>query len=169
MKPREHTAYIGLGSNLGPRAHTLRSALKELGAREGLRVVRVSSFIEREPVGGPHQGRFINAAAEVRTMLTPRQLLRMLQETEDRFGRERAVRWGPRTLDLDLLLYDEEVICEPDLEVPHPLMHARRFVLEPLCEIAPDARHPALGKRVRELLEALGSADAQPGTAGDES
>jgi len=154
VDPPEHTAYIGLGSNLGQRALTLRRAVKELGSREGIRVTRVSSFIETEPVGGPPQGRFINAAAELRTTLAPRQLFDVLKSVEDQFGRERGVRWGPRTLDLDLLLYEEEVMDEPDLQVPHPLMHLRRFVLEPLCEIAPDAHHPILCKSVRELLAA---------------
>jgi len=153
--PSEHTAYIGLGSNRRPREETLRQALAELARRKGITVVTVSSFVETEPVGGPPQGPFINAAAELRTALSPRELLNALQQVEDQFGRERAVRWGPRTLDLDLLLYEDLIIREPDLQVPHPLMHRRRFVLEPLCEIAPHARHPLLCKSVRELLDDL--------------
>lgn len=159
MSP-EQTAYIGLGSNLGPREETLRQGLAELARREEITVIRVSSFIETEPVGGPPQGPFINAAAELRTALSPRELLKVLQQVEDQFGRERSVRWGPRTLDLDLLLYEGSLINEPDLQVPHPLMHRRRFVLEPLCEIAPQARHPLRGKTVRELLTDLAAEEA---------
>ena len=150
-----HTAYIGLGSNQGPRQETSRRALEDLGARPGVRVERVSAFVETAPAGGPPQEPYLNAAAELSTTLEPAALLAVLQAVEEVFGRERTVRWGPRTLDLDLLLYDDRVIEGPDLTVPHPLMHRRRFVLEPLCEIAPDAVHPVLRATVRELLDGL--------------
>ena len=152
----EHTAYIGLGANLGPREQTLRAALDMLGRARGVRIVRASAFIETAPVGGPPgQPPYLNAAAELRTTLEPEALLRTLQRVEDAFGRTREVHWGPRTLDLDLLLYEQRVVGSPDLQVPHPRMHERRFVLEPLCQIAPDAVHPVLGKTVREMLAEL--------------
>jgi len=151
------TAYIGLGANLGRRRETLRAALDDLDRHEGVRVVRTSALLETEPVGGPPgQPPYLNAAAELRTTLEPHELLRLLQQIENAFGRTREVRWGPRTLDLDLLLYEGRVIDTPALQVPHPRMHERRFVLEPLCQIAPEAVHPVLGKTVRQLLEGLG-------------
>jgi 2-amino-4-hydroxy-6-hydroxymethyldihydropteridine diphosphokinase len=159
MAKRRHaaTAYVGLGANLGRREETLRAALAELGRRPGVRVVRASAFRETEPVGGPPgQPCYLNAAAELLTTLEPEELLTVLQQVEDAFGRTRQVRWGPRTLDLDLLLYEDRVIDTPALQVPHARMHERRFVLEPLCEVAPEAVHPVLGKTVRQMLEELG-------------
>jgi 2-amino-4-hydroxy-6-hydroxymethyldihydropteridine diphosphokinase len=148
-------AYIGLGSNLGDRDLNLRRAAEDLGGSPAVTVRALSSFLETEPVGGPPQGRFLNAAAEVGTSLSARGLLELILEIEDRHGRTRDVRWGPRTLDLDLLLYADLVCAEDDLTVPHSLMHERLFVLEPLCEIAPEAVHPVLHKTVRELRDEL--------------
>lgn len=116
----------------------------------------MSSWHETEPVGGPPQGPFLNGAALVRTDLEPRPLLRLLKTLERAAGREDAgPRWGPRPLDLDLLLFDDRVLDEPGLTVPHPRMTERRFVLEPAAEVAPELVHPATGRTVRELLEAL--------------
>ena len=129
-------AYVGLGANLGDRERTLRAAVDALSAEEGIEVVAVSTLRETEPVGGGDQPPFINGAAELETTLTARALLERLLAVEQRFGRVRVPgEHGPRTLDLDLLLYGEEEIDEPGLTVPHPRLHERRFVLEPLAEL----------------------------------
>jgi 2-amino-4-hydroxy-6-hydroxymethyldihydropteridine diphosphokinase len=149
------TAYIALGANLGDRRANLEAALGYLRDTPGMRVIKVSSFIENPAVGGPPDSPpFLNAAAEVETALRAGNLLHVLLHTESSMGRERRVKWEPRVIDLDLLLFGDEVIAEPNLQVPHPLMHERRFVLEPLVEIAPDCVHPILGKTMRELLNA---------------
>ncbi len=146
-------AYVGLGSNLGDREANLHGALGMLDAREEISVVKTSSFIETEPVGGPAgQGMFLNAAAAVDTTLSPRELLGACQDVERALGRERGVRWGPRTMDIDILLYSEDVVHEPDLEIPHRRMREREFVLAPLAEIAPDALHPVLEKTAGGML-----------------
>jgi 2-amino-4-hydroxy-6-hydroxymethyldihydropteridine diphosphokinase len=153
-------AYIGLGSNLGDRAAHLRAALDRLGTRGT--VEAVSPFLETDPVGYAEQPRFLNAAVRLRTTLPPDDLLRELLSIETALGRVRTVRWGPRTIDLDLLLYDDLVRDDPGLTIPHPRMHERRFVLEPLAAIAPDAVHPVLGHTVSQLLARLDSADGSP-------
>jgi 2-amino-4-hydroxy-6-hydroxymethyldihydropteridine diphosphokinase len=142
--------FVGLGSNLGDRELNLRRALVRL---EQLGSVRVSSFRETDPVGVTDQPKFLNAAAELATDLSPRELLERLLEIERELGRDRATerRWGPRVIDLDLLLFGEEAIDEPGLTVPHPRLADRRFVLEPLCELNEDLALPD-GTRVRDLL-----------------
>jgi len=144
--------FIGLGSNLGDRQATLREALTRLDAVDGIAVVAVSSFRETDPVGKVDQPRFVNAAAALETSLAPRELLDRLLEVERALGRDRTKeeRWGPRTLDLDLLLYGGETIDEPGLEVPHPRLAERAFVLEPLVELDPGLRLPD-GRALRDL------------------
>jgi len=139
-------AYVGLGANLGDRERTLRAAVDALAAEEGIEVVSVSTLRETEPVGVGEQPRFLNGAAELETTLTARELLDRLLALEQRFGRVRIPgEHGPRTLDLDLLLHGGEVIDEPGLTVPHPRLHERRFVLEPLAELAPGLVVPGRG------------------------
>jgi 2-amino-4-hydroxy-6-hydroxymethyldihydropteridine diphosphokinase len=144
-------AYIGLGSNLGDRRATLEAALARL------RPLRASTVIETEPWGLRDQPPFLNQVAEIETERAPRVLLASLQELEREFGRVRRERWGPRTLDLDLLLFGDRAVREPGLEVPHPRLAERRFVLEGLAELCPDRSVPGLGRTVRELLEAVGA------------
>jgi 2-amino-4-hydroxy-6-hydroxymethyldihydropteridine diphosphokinase len=148
-------AYLGLGANLGNPSLQLAEALQRLQAAEEVEVTRVSTFYRNPPLGPEDQPWYVNAAARVRTRLGPEELLRLLQQVETALGRVRAERWGPRRLDLDLLLYNGEVILAPDLVVPHPEMHRRAFVLAPLAEIAPQAWHPVLHKTAGDLLAAL--------------
>jgi len=151
------TAYIGLGSNVGDRAGYLQAALQELDRVSDLRVVGVSPVYETAPAGVLEQPDFLNAVVEVRSHLEPRTLLREMQRIEDRLGRTRTERWGPRTIDLDLLFHGDAVLDEEDLVLPHPRLHERAFVLVPLCDLAPDLVHPLLGKAVRELCREVGS------------
>ena len=165
----EQDAWIALGSNLGDRAAQLRSALRALAGREGVEVVAASGLYETAPLGPP-QGRYLNAVARLRTNLPPRALLELLHEIEARAGRERGpVRWAARTLDLDLLFYADWCIEEPDLIVPHPRLHERSFVLEPLRELAPELVHPKLGATVAELAERVHDPGAVRPCAGEEA
>jgi 2-amino-4-hydroxy-6-hydroxymethyldihydropteridine diphosphokinase len=152
-------AYLGLGANLGDPRRQLTDALERLNGAEEVEVTRVSSFYRNPPLGPENQPWYVNAAARVRTRLGPEELLRLLQQVESAMGRVRGERWGPRLIDLDLLLYNGEVIFAPDLMVPHPEMHRRGFVLAPLAEIAPRAWHPVLRKSAEELLDELAPAD----------
>ena len=151
-------AYIALGSNLGERRKNLEAAVGLLRETAGVEVARVSPALENPAVGGPEDSpAFLNAAAEVRTTLSAHALLRRLLEIEREMGRERRVKWEPRIIDLDLLLYADHILSSQELIVPHPLMHERRFVLEPLAEIAPQVVHPTLQMTVAGLLENLRS------------
>jgi 2-amino-4-hydroxy-6-hydroxymethyldihydropteridine diphosphokinase len=145
--------YFSLGSNLGDREGSLRQALRLL-KEAGLAPI-VSAFYEAEPVDVIEQPWFLNAAACVETDRTPGDLLRLALSIEGTMGRSRSRNKGPRNIDIDLLLYGDLIVNEPGLKIPHPAMHLRRFVLEPLVEIAPGALHPVLGKTATELLAAL--------------
>ena len=145
-------AAVSLGSNLGDRRAFILHGLKGLAALPGTRLIAVSSIYETDPVGGPEQGAYLNAAALLETTLTPHELLNHLLEIERTAGRERAVRWGPRTLDLDLLLYGDRVIDDARLILPHPRLTGRSFVLTPLTEIAPDLVHPVSCLTIAALL-----------------
>ncbi|HUX00961.1 MAG: 2-amino-4-hydroxy-6-hydroxymethyldihydropteridine diphosphokinase [Phycisphaerae bacterium] len=150
------TVYLGLGSNLGDRRRNLEAAIEALRAHPQITVSAVSSFLETEPVGGPPgQGEFLNAAAEIETDLAPEALLEELKRIERALGRKPGPRWGPRQMDLDILLYGETILETDSLVIPHPRLRERRFVLEPLAEIAPDARDPVTGLAVRDLLARL--------------
>lgn len=148
-------AFIGIGSNRGKPADACRKAVRKLTETLEVRLLRCSSLYRTEPVGPYDQPWFINAVAEIRTSLPPRLLFDALKEIERRMGRTEGPKWGPRLIDLDLLLYGQEVVQERDLVIPHPELHRRRFVLVPLCELASYAIHPAFGVSVRGLLERL--------------
>jgi len=147
-------AYVGLGANLGNRAETLEHAVALLAAAEGVDVLAVSELRETDPVGVVDQPRFLNGAVAVDTTLSARGLLNALLAIERSLGRVRVERWGPRTVDLDLLLYGDEIVDEPGLRVPHPRLHERRFALEPLAELDPELEITGRGP-VSELLAAL--------------
>jgi len=147
------TVYLGLGSNVGDRERHLQAALEQL-AGPRLRIVRVSSTYETEPVDYTDQRWFLNLAAEGKTDLFPMQLLSHIVKIERALGRVRSIAKGPRTLDIDILLYGKAVIRSATLEIPHPRMAERRFVLAPLAELAPDLRHPVTHKTIRAMLDA---------------
>ena len=152
-------AYLSLGANVGHTRAALEGALAALHAG-GAKVVRRSSFYETAPVGKTDQPSFLNIAVEVATDLDPHDLLALCLRIEDSFGRTRLERWGPRTLDIDLLLYDDMTLSTPDLTLPHPRMTERRFVLEPLLEIAPDAALPD-GRRLATFLADVADQDVR--------
>jgi 2-amino-4-hydroxy-6-hydroxymethyldihydropteridine diphosphokinase len=150
------TAYLGLGSNLGNRLAFLRGGRDTLTSRFDITLIHSSGVYETAAVGGPADSPpYLNAVLQIETPLSPRNLLAACQAVEDEFGRTRPMAWAPRTLDIDLLLYGETMIDEPDLRIPHPRLQERAFVLAPLSELAPEQRHPVLQQTIRALAEAL--------------
>ena len=147
-------AYVGIGANLGPREETLRRAVALLGSADDVAVVAVSELRETEPVGVVDQPPFLNGAVSLKTTHSPKALLDLLLEIERSLGRVRGERWGPRVVDLDLLVYGNELVDEPGLRVPHPRLHERRFALEPLADLNPELEIPGRGN-VSALLAAL--------------
>lgn len=153
-----NTAYLGLGSNLGNRLAFLRSGRDTLTDGSDIVLLQAAGIYETEAIGGPPDNpKFLNTVLAIETALEPRQLLARCLAVEDEFGRSRPVRWAPRTLDIDILLYADRVVCEEDLVIPHPQLQERAFVLAPLQEIAAAFRHPVLEQTIREL--AAGSED----------
>jgi 2-amino-4-hydroxy-6-hydroxymethyldihydropteridine diphosphokinase len=153
-------AFVALGSNLGDREENIRLAIDALRATEGITVRQLSSLLENPAVGGPPDSPpFLNAVAEIRTTLPAHEVLDHLLGIEQSLGRVRTEKWAPRLIDLDLLLYSDQVIERPHLIVPHPLLHEREFVLQPLAEIAPQIVHPRLQMTARELLDRLAGID----------
>ena len=147
------TAYLGIGSNVGDRADFCRRAVAELGAARGVEVEKVSSLYETSPVGGPPQRSFVNLGVRISTTLAPRTLLELCKAIEQKLGRGPSeIKWGPRVVDLDILLYDQEKVSEPDLEIPHPRLRERKFALVPLLEIQPDITDP-WGLAYREFVD----------------
>jgi 2-amino-4-hydroxy-6-hydroxymethyldihydropteridine diphosphokinase len=147
--------YIGIGSNVGDSLSNCRHAIEKISRTNGIKLQTVSSLYKTEPVGIKTQAFFINAVVEIKTAFSPQGLLQALQNIENRMGREREVKGGPRIIDLDLLFYGQNIISENELIIPHPEIHKRRFVLEPLCEIASYFIHPSYGVSIRGLRDRL--------------
>lgn len=152
---KKHLVYLGIGSNLGDREAYLDYAVDQLNKDDYIKVTKISSYIETKPYGNVEQDDFLNGCLEIETMYTPGELLQVINDIEKGAGRKRIIHWGPRTLDIDILLYDRELIMDDNLTIPHIEMAKRDFVLEPMCEIAPYAYHPGYNKTVMELYELL--------------
>jgi 2-amino-4-hydroxy-6-hydroxymethyldihydropteridine diphosphokinase len=145
--------FIGLGSNVGDREEYIEQGIFLLSKTPGIKIIKKSANYETDAEGPGDQPAYLNAVVEIQTAIDPYKLLEILHETENALGREREVEWGPRTIDLDMLLYDDLIISDDKLQVPHPLLHERIFVLRPLAEIAPKAIHPALERTIESLFE----------------
>lgn len=150
-----HQVYLSIGSNIGDRKQHLNTALENLKQDQKIRITKVSDFLITKPYGYTEQEDFLNAAIELYTVYTPQELLKILHVIEANGHRERMIHWGPRTIDLDILFYDDQIISEPDLIIPHVEIPKREFVLKPLCQIAPWKEHPILHKSVMQMLDEL--------------
>ena len=150
-----HAAYIGFGSNIGDRLKHIQNAIHILSKMEEITLQKISSIYKTDPVGYEAQAQFLNGAAAIQTSLSPLSLLHTLKNIETTVGRQHRIRWGPREIDLDILIYGDLCLQTEKLVVPHPEMHLRRFVLAPLAEIAPDVVHPVFQKTIQTLLERL--------------
>lgn len=155
IERRWHTAYIAIGSNMGDKENNLQSGIELINSSQVAKVVKVSKFYETKPVGYLEQDSFLNGALEIKTFLTPSKLIKFLLEKEKDLKRERIIKWGPRTIDLDVLLYDNLITSDEDIIIPHPRMHERLFVLKPLSDIAPYVVHPIFNKRIIELMNKI--------------
>lgn len=157
--PRPTSTYIGLGSNLGDRKGFIHNALKMLGETRDTKVVRASDLTETAPLGGANQPNYLNAVAHIETTLTAEDLLKTLLNIETSLGRTKKEKWSSRTIDLDILLFGEEIINSPDLTVPHPQMHLRSFVLKGLCQLSAELPHPVIKEPMKELANRLNNTD----------
>lgn len=150
--------FIGVGSNEGERLENISKAIQAFSSVGGIRLMQMATILETAPIGGPPQGPYLNTVVEIETSLEPAALLAMLKRVESQLGRLPSTeRWGPRPIDLDLLFYDDRIIHEATLILPHPRLHERPFVLEPLSQLAPDLLHPVLGQTIATLCERLQS------------
>lgn len=146
-----HNVFIGIGSNLGSAKENCQQGINSLKETKKIDIIQCSSFYKTEPVGMQEQNWFINCVVEAKTLLSPENLLFLLKELESKMGRVQTIKWGPRVIDFDILFFDNKIIDTLYLKIPHPLNHKRRFVLEPMGEIAPDLVHPVLNKSIKEL------------------
>lgn len=159
IEKSRHKAYIGLGSNIGDKEKYIKEAISKLSEEKNVKIIKQSAFIKTKPWGYLEQEDFLNAVAEIETILEPEELMDVLLKIEEELSRERTIKWGPRTIDLDILMYDEVISSDEKVILPHPRMHEREFVLKPLNEIAPYLMHPVFNKRIFTLLEELNSSN----------
>lgn len=162
MENQRHRVYVALGSNLGDRLSYIQSAIGLLGESGSCKIATTSKIYETEPWGYAAQGRFLNCVFKLQTVLTPDALLKTLRGIEKKLGRERNIPNGPRTMDLDILFYDNLVVSADGLVIPHPRLHERMFVMKPLCDIAPDFVHPVLGTSCIRIFENLKKKETEP-------